>query len=152
MLLTTFLITITHAYTTGNITCELGQYLDTEGNCNLCESGYFCPVFITHLECPENTFSFDGEITCRECGCKENQCQKGNEIDYMNKNIKFAGSCEGESPCKPGFGYIPFTKQCIRCPTGFISSGGNSTCIYALARDGDKNIPVKNLTNHYFLY
>ena len=152
MFLTILFITLTQAYIGGNTTCNIGEYLDDDGQCLLCESGYFCPLYIAHFECPENTFSFDGEILCRECGCKDNKCQKGNEINYQTKQIKFAGSCEGDEPCKPNYGYIPITKQCIQCPPGMISSGGRSSCTPQKENVYTTTMPIQNLTNNYILY
>ena len=116
-------------------TCGRQQYLDSNGECQLCESGHYCPDGIRMLECPDGFFSSYGQYECFPCGCvDEKSCRKKNiykvpGIMAFDNIEKFAGSCEGNGACKPGFEYDKTTEWCWECSEGFYCPGNHSEAI-----------------------
>ena len=115
--------------------CGRQYYLDSNGECQLCESGYYCPDGIHMIECPDGFFSMYGDYECHPCGCvDEESCRKSDTykvagiMKYDNIEI-FAGSCEGHGPCKPGFEYDETTGWCWECPERFHCPGNYSRAI-----------------------
>ena len=107
--------------------CEEGEYLDKNGECQVCITGHYCPDGEHMFECPDGTFSRYGAMKCKECGCVNiTSCRKFETYkipyDYMSDIVTYAGSCEG--PCKPRFARDSFEDGCIPCPQGTYCPGG----------------------------
>ena len=99
--------------------------------CKECPSGYYCPDGERLIECPKNHYSEESSFYCHECGCQnEGSCRKRTiRNNITNEIISYAGSCESESACLPGFGFNKTTKQCRKCMKGSYSKGGTNECI-----------------------
>ena len=107
--------------------CVRSLYLDDKKECQKCVSGYYCPDGINMYECPEGTYSSAWEEECHQCGC--DGCLKADIVNKTTKEvIRYAGSCDVEGTCYPGFGMNEFKKTCVLCGPGDYSKGGSMSC------------------------
>ena len=83
-------------------------FYEEKGKIHHCESGYNCPGDGNRYECPDCYYSTDQQKECAKCGCVNSEnCLKGTTRDDETGIRKYAGQCEGDAPCKPGYGYNP---------------------------------------------
>ena len=106
------------------------RYYDKNDDCLDCISGFYCPGDNKIYECVDGFYSLHEEKECFKCGCKNTDtCPKGNIINNKTGEIiKYAGYCDGEEPCIPGYGYDKEKKSCLKCNKGYYSPGGNKQC------------------------
>lgn len=105
-----------------------GYYIN-EDDVVECESGYYCPGDDKKYECPDGFYSLKEREECWKCGCiNSDTCPKGTKTDNKTGITIYAGQCEGESPCKPGYGYERKTRVCLKCWDGMYSPGGSNPC------------------------
>ena len=110
-----------------NALCPRSAYVDENGKCAKCKSGYYCPDGVNIYKCPEGTYSDVWKKECFKCGC--DGCIQANIVNETSKEvIKYAGSCSIDGTCYPGFGMDPDTKSCQLCNAGKYSLGKDMKC------------------------
>ena len=124
-----FIIFIIFIQSTLSAKCSKRQYLNDEGKCVLCESGYYCPGDDNEYECPDGYYTPFKQKECIKCGC--DGCLKKDIVnETTNDIIKHAGSCAVEGTCYPGYGYNELSNKriCELCKPGYYSKGGDNIC------------------------
>ena len=107
--------------------CPKRHYINKEGKCVWCESGYYCPGDHKEYECPDGFYTDFGQYECIKCGC--DNCLKKDIVNETTGDIiKNAGYCPKEGSCYPGYGIDTYTQICELCLPGHFSEGGNNTC------------------------